>query len=672
MQNQRQIKRLRLCALLFLFLAAGWLFLHTQTVSAAGDLITIKSCTLTRNGRNLNIKATVGAKKAEMGKNLYLLALDSYEKDSGVLAAKPVEVVRAKKGTITFSVKYKPEMLCQQFVVAYKKGGKYKIASNASYITNPEVLATYTGKGAATYSKKGVQPDYGEVNDPLALGAQHVLLNWTINEMFRTVHTKNTITYKYRGKYYYFDQDVMNYHDSLVKQYVASGARVYVILLLQYGVSKDTASMCYGASDAAFSSVNVTNQRGCLTWEALMTYLGERYSTEDNLVSGWVLGNEVDSPGNWNYGGGKSLGAYMADYATAFRICHNAVRSKSKNTNVYISLDYNWNYDADGGGNAYFTTKATLDAFYSKLKSKGKINFRIAYHAYSQGLREPAFWDDFDTSNDIGSKIITMNNIHVLTNYVKDRFGKNCTIMLAEQSFNANWGEDLQAATFAYAYYLSEANSMIESFVYGREFDTEKENNENFFWGLSDKNRNRRLIWNVFKYIDCRESFQYTNSLVKRTNISSWTKIKGLKSKVSRFPKIQRPCAQPAITDFGYDSATSIRLNWTGVTGCDGYQIYRDGKRIAVVGSGESSYVDRDLEMGQRYVYKVRAYKKIANYDFSGTLKTIFGNFSEEREWIVPEVKSGMYMLEMEEMPYGTQESAFGGERYGQPIYHDR
>ena len=61
-----------------------------------------------------------------------------------------------------------------------------------------------------------------------------------------------------------------------------------------------------------------------------MTYLAMRYGTKENLVCGWILGNEVNSAAIWNYGGGKSLDAYMANYARAFRICYNAVRSVTK------------------------------------------------------------------------------------------------------------------------------------------------------------------------------------------------------------------------------------------------------------------------------------------------------------------------------------------------------
>lgn len=84
------------------------------------------------------------------------------------------------------------------------------------------------------------------------------------------------------------------------------------------------------------------------------------------------------------------------------------------------------------------------------------------------------------------STIITMKNISVLTEYVKKKIGKDATIMLAEQAFNSTQGEELQAATYAYAYYISEGNKMIESFIYARDTEPQSDVDQGFYWGLRD------------------------------------------------------------------------------------------------------------------------------------------------------------------------------------------
>ena len=116
-----------------------------------------------------------------MGKKLYLLGLNANASESGKKSNKPLASVKTKKGTITFRVNYSDAMLYQKFVVACKKGNKYKIISNARYITNPQALASYKSKGPKASSKKGIQAE--ELADSLEIGTKHVVLNWTLNSL---------------------------------------------------------------------------------------------------------------------------------------------------------------------------------------------------------------------------------------------------------------------------------------------------------------------------------------------------------------------------------------------------------------------------------------------------------------------------------------------------------
>lgn len=128
------------------------------------------------------------------------------------------------------------------------------------------------------------------------------------------------------------------------------------------------------------------------------------------------------------------------------------------------------------------------------------------------------------------STIITMKNISVLTEYVKKKIGKDATIMLAEQAFNSTQGEELQAATYAYAYYISEGNKMIESFIYARDTEPQSDVDQGFYWGLRDSNGRERKVYNTFKVIDSKESLDKTKNLLAYTDLSSWTQIPGIKS----------------------------------------------------------------------------------------------------------------------------------------------
>lgn len=528
MKNKRSILKYCRGAVLTVLMLCVLCLLPSETTYAANMQVTMSSCKLNSTGSKVTVKAKVNKKTKAMGKTLYLFSLDAQQSETGTISGTPLAKVAAKKGTITFSVKYKSSMLCQKFVVAYKKGQKYQIVSDACYITNPEKLATYTGTGVKTTSKKGLQPDYGDTASAAELRTQHVVLNWSIEEIL-TSNGANIDKYKYRGKTYSFDKDRVTWLQSQVRTYIENGSKVYVILLLGKDATGQAGKMSYGGGKT-FSSIKTSSATACRTWEAFMTYMAENFGTETCLVSGWILGNEVDSPYDWNYAGGKSLSSYMKDYSRAYRIAYNAAKSVSSNAKVYISLDYNWNQDVDGDGNSYFSAKSTLNKFYSQLKAQGKININIAYHAYPQGLLSPNFWDDSDATSSANSKIVNMKNISVLTKYVKNLCGKDATIMLSEQAFNSTEGEAMQAAAYAYAYYISEGNSMIESFIYPRDTEPVSDNAQGFYWGLRDVNGNKREIWNVFQCIDSKESLTKTKYLVPYTNLSAWTDISGIKS----------------------------------------------------------------------------------------------------------------------------------------------
>ena len=598
-----------------------------QDVRAAEQPVAIKSCKLAGGGKKLVVKAKVKTKTKAMGKKLYLLNLNANVSESGSKSAKPLASVKAKKGTVTFKVNYTSSMLYQKFAVAYKSGKKYKLAGPAGYITNPEMLASFTGKGPTAASKKGLQVE--ELSDSLEIGTKHAVINWTMNSLLNTKAVHKT-PFTYKNKTYYFDADQLQRNDELVQAYNAAGVRVTIILLLpKDSASAGTKAMQFGGySYTLFSSVKTSSKAGCQTFEALMTFLARRYGTKENLVTGWILGNEVNSACIWNYGGGKSLSAYMSNYARAFRICYNAVKSVSKHSKVYISLDHNWNKDSDGSGKRYFSAKATVDKFYATLKDQGKISFQIAYHAYPQGMSDPIFWDDSEASKSSSAKIINFKNLKVLTDYAKKKFGKKCTIMLSEQSFNSSRGEAVQAAAYAYAYYISEGNSMIEAFIYGREFDHPDEMNLGYRWGLCDSWHVKRLGWSVFQYIDSKESFTFTDPLVKYTNIKNWKKIKGFqRTKCSKMPTLLK---KGMIRTVESASSTSLKITWDKMNTGDGYEIYRDGKLIATIsGNSNVTYTDTGLVRGGTYRYQVRMYKEAPKANDANKRTKLYGTISD-------------------------------------------
>ena len=612
----------------FLFIFCILAFPKKQ-VKAATFPIGISACELSEDGETVSVTAAVSDGTVSAQEELYLLALNVNVSTTEPVVSQPLASGKLKDGMISFEIAYEDSMLFQKFAVAYKFGNSYIVISNTYFITNPEVLAAYTDKGVTVTSKKGLQiEDYAE---SLELGTKHAVLNWTAS-MLLTDNPSHGIPYEYRGVTYYFNPEVIEHNDAMVAGYTKEGVRVTVILLLPNDNITVTTPMRYsGSTSANYTSFNTSSEEGRLMFEAMMSFLAEHYSSEERLVNGWILGNEVNSPGIWNYAGGAELDAYMQSYAQAFRICYNAAKSMNKYANVYISLDHNWNHDTDGTSTGYFTTKSVLDTFYAKVNEQGKIPFQIAYHCYPQNLPNPTFWNDSKATDSIDTTYLTFRNLNVLTDYVKSFFGTDYTIMLSEQSFNSTKGEAIQAAAYAYAYYLCESNDMIEAFIYGRQFDHPIELAEGCSWGLSDSSLRKRLIWDVFQFIDTKYSQQFTEPLVNYTDLTQWEQIPGYDK--SAYLNLPSPITKTNLSGAVSASASSVEIYWSEVAVADGYEVYRDDQLVATITDPSVlGYVDTGLTAGTTYSYKVRAfvYAPAMNDAYAKTM--IYGSVSKSKK----------------------------------------
>lgn len=607
-----------------------WLILSVMLImcinpiegEAASATAQITSCTINASGSKVVVKANVSNKTKKMGKNLYIIEVEPFEKVGKSYTRKPVASTKSKNGKVTFSILLNSESSkssrFSKFVVAYKSGKKYQVISDARYITNPQKMATFSENYPVTYSKKGLQ--VGLMQDSLDLGTQHTVLNWVLNDVVAAPGTGEA--YYYRGQNYYFNSDVLNSYDNMVRQYNEAGSKVTIILLLKNVNDPNLNALRFQGGSALYSSIRTSSKASCRQFEAIMSYLGQRYGQRSHLVSGWILGNEIDNPKDWNYGGGKSLSAYMDGYAQAFRICNTAVQSVNKNAHVYLSLDYYWTRDTDGKGKNAFAGKDILNTFYNKLSSTGLVDWYIAYHAYPEGLLLPEFWDDALATNSENSEIMNFKNMDVLTKYIKKNFGKNVKVMFSEQSFTDSHSQKKQAAAYAYAYYKCEANSMVEAFIYGRHVDNVEEvdprTNGPIPWGLRDQNLNKRMIWDVFMYIDSPDGFKWTNKLItKIKGLKSWTSISGLdKKKFSKMPSKRSQVSGLNISTVSYNS---VNLSWNHDAYATGYEVYRavagtsNYQLVASISdSNTTSYTDNGLGTGVTYTYKVRAYHRIA------------------------------------------------------------
>lgn len=405
-----------------------------------------------------------------------------------------------------------------KFAVAVKKGKKYIPVTAASFISNPEDAASYTAPFPTPASKKGRQGKYEQT-----LGDKNYFNNFCLDSIMAT-KSSHSVAYKYNGKTYYF------YEPSFgeVAAANADGGTVTIQVMLQWSSANKNLILKSGRTPGAhYYAFNTEERAAREKLEAAFSYITEYASREGYHVDNWILGNEVNTYRNmtakWYYAGNISNEKFMKSYASAFRMLYYAARSHNKNARVYICCDHTWINREQDWGTRYFTA-----AFDKAIKAENKnIKWNLAYHCYSAVLTNADFWNDGSLAkNSLGSDFVSPNNLSILTNYIKDNFGKDVRIILSEQGFSCSGGvgspynagrqsgENVQAAAVAWLYYKAQFNDMIDAVIFssgdhggaGYQFD---------FIG--------RKAENVYKYMDTPKYKTYTKTCLQTIGKSSWS-----------------------------------------------------------------------------------------------------------------------------------------------------
>ncbi len=547
---------------------------------AADKPAKITSCSLAKANK-VKVKASVSNTKKISGQKCYLFALSFSDSGIGPGTVPLASAKKAKK--MNFSVKLgnatESTLLYSRFVIAEKKGGAYKIVSNARYISNPKKAAKYKYAFPKAVSKKGLQVSANMLEDAIDLNIQHSAMNIVFSELISSPAEQNntfSYPYDYHGKTYWFRKALVNSYDAQLTALKENNVTVSAILLL--GWRDDLKSLIYPSGCVAghsFYAWNTANASAREELQATLSFLGTRYGSdaaEHGRIVNWIVGNEVNNYSVYNYAGALSLKQYAQVYADAFRMTYNTMTSIYSNARVYISLDHLWNTRVGGS----FTSREMLTTFASQLKKQGNINWNLAFHPYGSPLTEPRFWADVNgqAKQALSSPVISMKNISVLTSFIKKNYGSKTRIILSEQGYTSvrSSGADAQkeqSAAIAYSYYLTEANSMIDSFIMNRHVDHQVEIDQGLNLGLWTTDPSSSLpewantkkdSWQVFKYMDTNLGNSITADARAVIGISKWKKvIPGFKKKL--YEKYTFASGQ-LVPVAAYQQAADLARNW--------------------------------------------------------------------------------------------------------------
>ena len=511
---------------------------HELTDANTADFARITECKINPQTQRVAITAEGDGIPKSDDKYYYLFALNTY--DNGIPEGSEYLARDYKDNTISLSTSLNYNLsgskLYKKFAIAVKKDGEYVQVSTPSYITNPEAIARYTSVFQQPASIKGILVDPnklrgGELDD---LGVKQAAYNIPVARLLGPTSNPAypTIQYTYNGRTYTINGQVVAEYDLVFGTLTAKGITTTAIILNNYSGAYPqlTHPKARSGSTAPYCMFNGAEESGVEYMAAIGSFLAERYSGNSHgRISNWIIANEINARKEWNYMAHTDIETYVEEYARAFRVFYTAIKSVSSSARVYISLDQQW--DRNIKNNTNYDGRDILDVFNKNISSKGNIDWGLAQHPYNVPLTEPRIWKASNyVEHNAGSSMITMNNIEVLINYIRQpQFltdsGQTRSILISELGYTSTAGQALQAAAFAYAYYKMEAYKEIDGFLLNRETDAGEEVAQGLAFGLCDAGGGHKQIYDVFKYIDTPNHAAYTDFAKEIIGISSWSEI---------------------------------------------------------------------------------------------------------------------------------------------------
>ena len=285
-------------------------------------------------------------------------------------------------------------------------------------------------------------------------------------------------TWEFEGTKYHFKMPEGLYGpDTIYQNITAKDFTLTAQFLLQYDPNKkrliEPSARPFAGESYRYYAPNMSEPEVVKEYRAYFDYLSHYFSSKNAHIDAWVCGNEVNAPDRWNFYGSDCLSniggnkwiisdynRLMEKYTKFYDIVYDTVKAKNKKARICIRVDHCW---TENDGKRMYPTKSFLNDF--AAREGNSKDWCIAFHAYPADLTKPNIWaDGANNPKHENALFIDGYNLEVLTGYVKSKFGSNHRILLTEQGFSINQGENIQAACLVYTFYKARFDDMIDVF----------------------------------------------------------------------------------------------------------------------------------------------------------------------------------------------------------------
>lgn len=477
-----------------------------EQVEAAGRSVSIDSCLI--SGADVVCQLSTGSVPASDDGKFYVYADEVFQ--DGTTGSVVATVDAGTSVSVSFPLNYNTadSNLSRKFLIAVKQNGQMIQVSDEHYITNPEAMAAYTA-GRMDNGIKGILPDLTKSSreEVQELGIKQVVYNMAVDDICSSASAPGALPFTYNGTTYYFDGNMIGKFDSMFKSFNHYGVQVTIVLLNrgESPYSQDLVHPMAVGADCPGYALNVADEAGVDHLKAVGAFLAQRYSGKFGCgqVDNWILGNEVNARTSWWYTSSDSLDFNVGIYVKAFRIIYNEMKSMNANVRIYNSIDQEWNRKSNPGS---FLAKEYLDKFNYYITREGNIDWGLSFHPYNSPLYDPYAWNGpaVWVQDSISSPYITMQNLHILVNYMHQSSflnpaGEVRSISLAEIGYTSSFGNEQQEASIVYGYLKAASFPEIDAFILFRQTDEASEMESHLALGLFDLNGNKKPSYEIYK-----------------------------------------------------------------------------------------------------------------------------------------------------------------------------
>ena len=517
-----------LCLALTLLLTLGLL-------AACGDKAEVTESTVTevklnKKGTEISIKAALTEADLESFKSsdiyhqkLYLMALEPGESTSDVSGKQPLASTGMStdpKFTVDLyadgNLQAHSRLHCAFAVAVFNKTlNSYVLLTSPAYISNVSELAENTKEFPVAASIKGLHTSIA--SDAAYLSVAHTVIELDPSVLILDGYGTGAHAYVYDGQTYYLDRAKLELLDKQVSQATAQGSIVYFRLRMHTAPDKANALVsCLYAPDAATKTgrtwaIWMDDDKSASLMAGFLDFITARYTDPagtHGFCGALIVGRSVNESNVNNNAGAPEFAAYVSRYHALVRLAHSTLKSHYANGRVYVSVSNNLADTNALSTKADWTTNYFLDQFDTESRKGGDFDWSVAISAYHYKSSDP-MWSDEHAS------ALTLSPAH-LSDFMwisqSDHYyaGQRRHTVISDFEIAPMDDQNLQAASYAYAYYKVLENGHVDALIYSAHTDKQSLIDGSGLW-MTDKNgivTERRALYNVFMTIDTKDVSQ--------------------------------------------------------------------------------------------------------------------------------------------------------------------